>query len=167
MQRWWPYALPPLGIVIGAIVAMAWPTGEAPPCGSHLRREVADLELEEPCVTVEGQAHYEVVVRQRTPGNLLRAEQVHYLFPLFPPHETEDRAIRVLVRTSRPPEDLVSYESMVVSGRLLPVTAEQVPPGTEIQIGKRSGYFFTDRVLLLVPDEIESEGEVWRRAPSR
>ena len=87
------------------------------------------------------------------------------MFPLFADHQTAERAIRVLVLTERPPEDLVSFETMTISGRLLPVTTAEVPLGTEVQIGQRSDYFFTDEMLLLVPEEVRSGSEVWTPHP--
>lgn len=163
MRRWLPFVLPFLAIVLAGLGVKIWLTLSAlPPCEQHTPADVADLELAMGCVTVQGQAHYEVVVKQTIPGNLLLDERTLHLFPLFPAGATSDRAIRILVRTEREPEDLVSFESMTVSGRLIPVTTEEVPFGTEVQIGKRSDYFFTDEMLLLVPDRIVSGDEVWQ-----
>ncbi|HHO49964.1 MAG TPA: hypothetical protein ENK18_03615 [Deltaproteobacteria bacterium] len=162
MRRWLPFVLPFLAIVLAGAGVKIWLSLTAlPPCAEHTPADLADLELAMGCVVVSGQAHYEVVVKQTIPGNLLLDQRQLYLFPLFPEGRTQDRAIRVLVRTDREPEDLVSFETMTVSGRLIPVTTDEVPFGTEVQIGKRSDYFFTDEMLLLVPDQIISGDEVW------
>ncbi len=165
MRRWLPFVLPFLAIVLAGSGVKLWlALTELPPCAQLTEQRVADLSLEAPCVTVEGQAHYEVIVKQTIPGNLLFEEETLYLFPLFARDEALERAIRVLVRTERPPEDLVSFENLTISGRLMPVTTDDVPFGTEIQIGKRSDYFFTDQMLLLVPERIVSEDGVWEPA---
>ena len=162
MQRWLPF-LVPFAAIVGAGAVLAWLGRSAPACEGYRSVDLSDVVLEDGCIQLRGQAHYSVVVRQTVPGNLLREEQTHFLFPLFPEHDTTDRAVRVLVRTTREPESLVSYETMQVSGRLQPVTSDEVPPGTEVDIGKRSDYFFTDSMVLLVPDRIVSDGETWER----
>ena len=73
--------------------------------------------------------------------------------------------VRVLVRTTRKPERLVTYETMELSGRIIAATPKLVPYATEIQLGKSGGYFFTDDLVVLTPDEVVSDGEAWRPAP--
>ncbi|MBX2797834.1 MAG: hypothetical protein KTR31_09205 [Myxococcales bacterium] len=161
MRRWLPFAGPFLGIVLGVLaVRLIW-SGSVPPCEAHTAVTVADVVLEDGCVELTAQAHYPVVVTQTVPGNLLADEQHYFVFPVFAEHDTDNRAIRVLVRTERAPEELVTYETMTVSGRLVPVTPDEIPHGTEVLIGKRSDYFFTDEMVLLVPDRIVSGDEVW------
>ncbi len=108
-------------------------------------------------VRVSGMAHYTSVVTQQVPGGLLREPQTWYLFGLFAPYDTEGRNIRLLVRTQRPPEHLVSFELMTIEGRLQRPTLHNVPFDTEILLGKgSSGYFFADDMLLVEPWHIES-----------
>ena len=153
----------PAAVVLAVGLAWVLTRQVTPPCEDFVDANLAKLSLEQGCVRVTAQAHYQVVIKQKIPGNLLEPDRELYLFPLFEEHQTDDRAIRLLVRTERPPDRLVSFESMTVSGRLLPVTYDEVPAGTEVQIGKRADYFFEDGMLLLVPDRVESDGEVWTR----
>lgn len=131
------------------------------PCDAYTAVPLHEVDAADGCITVTAQAHYDVVVNQRAPGNLLVADKQYYLFPLFEEGDTSNRAIRVFVRTERPPESLVTYETMTVSGRLQPITSREIPPGTEVSIGQKSDYFFTDSMRLLVPDRVVSEGEEW------
>ena len=70
----------------------------------------------------------------------------------------------MLVRTARKPERFVAYEYMTLEGRLSLPTSDKVPFSTEIELGKRSEYFFTDEMVLLEPWRIEVEDEVWELA---
>ena len=162
MPRWMIAVIP--GAVVLAVGVAWWLTRVSiPPCEGFEATDLRNVHLEQGCVELTAQAHYEIVVKQRIPGNLIDDERQLYLFPLFAEGGTNDRGIRVLVRTERPPEAYVSFETMTVAGRLLPVTGDDVPPGTEVRIGQRSDYFFTDGMMLLVPDRITSDGEVWER----
>ncbi|NCG21304.1 MAG: hypothetical protein GWP91_20030 [Rhodobacterales bacterium] len=132
------------------------------PRGEAVAMEVADVYLEQPFVRLEGVAHYEVVLRQKPQGRLFGDDKTYFLFPFFAKNNESDRAIRVMVRTTRPPERLVNYEHMAIEGYLSLPSEVKVPYSSEITIGKRSDYFFTDEMLLLEPWLIESDGEVWR-----
>jgi hypothetical protein len=123
-----------------------------------------DVYLESPFVRLEAMAHYPIIIKQTIPGGLFSDDRTMYLFPLFPKHDTGDRAIRVLVRADRRPEDMVSFEFMTVEGHLALPTADKVPFSTEIALGKRTEYFFTDDMVLLEAWRIESDGEVWEAA---
>ena len=127
---------------------------------------LAELHADLSCVTVEGQAHYEVLIKQTIPWSPFKPEHTRYLFALFNQHDTDGRAIRALVLTERPPERLVSYETMTVTGALIPVTTDVVPHGTEVQIGRKANYFFEDGMVLIRADEIASDGERWVRGAS-
>ncbi len=112
-------------------------------------------------IRVKGMAHYPIVINQRVPGNLFFEEKNYYLYALFAPYDTKERAIRVIVRTERPPPSLVSYEYMTIEGHLSFPTQDQVPFETEIELGKKTDYFFIDEMLLLEPTSIEVDGEIW------
>lgn len=164
MKRWLPFVVPFTLLLVAGVAAKVWTSGAfAPRCDSWTPKQFNELG-DEACIRVEGLAHYGVAIQQRVPGDLLREEQIWYLFPVFPRGETQDRAIRLLVRTQRPPDRLLDLEEMIVDGRLEVPTVETVPYGTEDQVGKR-GYFFDDGVLVLVPDRIESGEGVWTREP--
>ena len=142
---------------------MWFSTGEASRCRDVVEVTLSTLPADATCVRLEAQAHYGVVLKQHQPGNLFVAEQISYLFPLFPPSAIDERGIRVWVRTERAPERLVNVETMTVTGRLAPIGPGDVPLGAEVEIGRRGGYFFEDFAMLLVPDEIRSGDEVWTR----
>lgn len=126
------------------------------------KAEVEDLHIEQPFVRVKGTAHYPVVVKQRTvPRFPWQEPEQFYLFPLFPEHKPDARAVRILVRTKRAPEKYVAYEVMTLEGRLYPPTPDKMPYNTEIEFGKRSPYFFTDDLLIFEPWEIVSEDGTW------
>lgn len=135
-----------------------------PPC-HPVDVDIDDIDLLAPCVRVAGMAHYGTVVRMDTPANLFHEEKVHYLYPLFPPYDTESRAVNLLIRSPFPPENLVNYELMVAEGRLLPYPSDLVPWDVEIRLGKTSDYFFQDGMLILdlhavhpYPQEEDPEG---------
>jgi len=163
VKRWLPFVVPFVLIVAVGVAAKLYFSASMPPVdpSAAVELELADVSLDTPVVTTSGMAHYPVVVKQTVPGNLFRDEQTVYLFPLFVEHDTDDRAIRVLVRTSREPERFVSYEFMKITGAVRMATPEIVPFSTEIQIGKRSDYFFTDDMVVLEPLTVEVDGEVW------
>jgi hypothetical protein len=106
-----------------------------------------------PFIEVTGMSHYEGVVKQQVPGNLFRKPRTLWLFPLYEAHDTESRAVKLLVRTARQPGRLVSYEFMTVRGHLGLATGDQVPFGTEELFG-RKGYYFADDLLVLEADEV-------------
>lgn len=112
-------------------------------------------------VRLEGMAHYASTITQTVPGGLVSPERHYYVFGFFPKHDAASRAIPVLVRTSRPPERLVSFEVMTVEGRLGPIDTRLIPPSTEAMLSGKSEYWFADEVLLLRAERIESEDGVW------
>ena len=164
MKRYLSFVFPFVFVVAGGL-AIWW--AQRPP--DLLRGEpedvgpLYDVHLEQPFVRVSGMAHYPIVIKQTVPGGLFGEDGTTYLFPLFPEHDTEDRAIRILVRANRPPEKYVSYEYMTVEGHVVLPTSDKVPFYTEIELGKRSNYFFTDEMLLIEAWRIEVDGEVWDR----
>jgi isocitrate dehydrogenase kinase/phosphatase len=71
------------------------------------------------------------------------------------------RAIRVLVRADLRPEDMVSFQFMTVEGHVALPTADKVRYSTEIELGTRTPYLFTDDMVLLEAWRIESGDEIW------
>ena len=163
MRRFLPFAIP-FGAIVAAGIGAYLLVGRGPgPCASHVQVPLDALDPEvEPCVTTSGQAHYGAVIRQTHPGGLLAEERRRYLFPLLPQGQVDEREVRVLVLTEREPERLVAYEAMQVSGRVVRATPDRVPYSAEIQLGEAGGYFFTDDMVVLLPDAIVSDGETWR-----
>jgi len=159
VKRWLWFFVPftlVSGLGLGAATWM-WVAGS--PCSTYVPVDFFDLDPSVRCVRTEGNAHYQVVVTQVVEGNGFFDDQTYYVYGLFPKGNTEDREIRVLVRTARAPEKYVSFESMVVEGRLLPMDYRKVPFDTETRMGKTSNYWFSDRVMLLEPDRIRVDGD--------
>lgn len=167
MRRWLPFAILFAAVFVagsvGVAVARGWIGGEQR--GEPVYTAIDDLDPTVPYVRVSGMAHYTAVVEQHVPGTLFHDPQDYYLYALFPPYDTESRAITVLVRTDREPEDLVSYELMTLEGRVSKPTLDEVPFDTEIILGKQTDYYFSDHLLLIEPWLIE-EGLDPRAAPA-
>jgi len=162
VKRLLPFAIPFVAIVAAGIGA-ALILGRGPgTCSTHsdVPLDALDPELDA-CVATSGQAHYEAVIRQTHGGGLFGEDRHAYLFPLMADGETGEREVRVLVLTERQPERLVAYETMELTGRVVRATPERVPYSAEIQLGKSGGYFFTDDMVVLLPDHITSDGETW------
>ena len=121
---------------------------------TYVDEPLEDLDPADGWVRTGGMAHYPVVVTQTLPGSIFREEQTRYLFALMQPHDTETRAIRVLVRTERKPDPIVTYEYMTVRGWVGLARADQVPFGTEDIFGRR-GYYFADELLVIEADAVE------------
>jgi len=161
LKRYLPFLVPTVLIVAGGIGVKLWVSRSDLVPQPVVETDFANLDPLASFVRIRGTAHYPVVIRQTVPGNLLTAEKTYYLFPLFPEHDVDNRAIRVMVRTERPPEERVSYEVMTLEGRISPPDHHKLPFSTEIAIGKRSDYYFTDQMVLLEPWKITSDGQVW------
>ncbi|MEN0061900.1 MAG: hypothetical protein AAGA48_07085 [Myxococcota bacterium] len=164
MSRWLPLVAISLGILFAGIGARAYfLLGGERRCEDFVDVTLETLPADPACVRLKGQAHYDVVLKEFTPGNAFVDEQTVHLFPLFPVDGLDERGIRVLVRTERVPERLVNLETMTLSGRLSPMTTADVPIGAEAQLGRSGGYFFEDFAMVLVPDEVRSGDDVWVR----
>lgn len=120
-----------------------------------------ELSLDHRHVRLTGMAHYGSTFEQVVPPGLLTDGARYYVFAFFPEHDVDSRGIRLLVRTQRPPERLVSYEIMTVQGTLHPLRPSMVPPSSESMLMDRTGYWFEDGILVLQADRIESEDGVW------
>lgn len=149
------------GVAAAAIVTTVVMSRKGPP---EAMPEVSFDELdprEQRWIRLQGTAHYPATLTQRLPATMFREDRTYYVFGFFPENQTGAREIPVLVRTQRPPEKLVSYETMVVEGRLGPLTERTVPSGSESLLGENAGYFFAEPVWLLEPVRIEHEDGVW------
>ncbi len=154
------YFFVPFTLVSGvgvAVITWLWIVGV--PCDAYQKVDFFDLGPSTRCVVTSGNAHYEVVVTQTVPGNGFFDDQTYYVYGHFPTGNIDEREVRVLVRTKRPPERYVSFEEMTITGKLLPMDYRKIPFDTEIKMGQRSNYFFPDRALLLEPDGIQVSGE--------
>lgn len=165
-RRPWLWFVVPFTIVaaVAGAAAVLWWTFGTRPCADHATVDFFDLQPTTRCVRTVGTAHYDVVVTQQVPGNGFFADRTYYVYGLFPAGNTDEREIRILVRTEREPERMVSFETMTIEGRLSAMDYRKVPFDTERLMGKKSNYFFSDRMYLLEPDRIEVDGEsTWAR----
>ena len=164
MKRWLFFLVPFTVVTTLGIAASVYVWVSGSPCESYAPVEFFDLEPTTRCVKVKGLAHYEVVLTATIPGNGFFPDQTYYVYGFFPPGNVEEREVRILVRTLREPERMVSFEEMEVSGVVLPMDHRKVPFNAETQMGNASNYYFSDRVYLLEPDRIAVKGETdWVR----
>jgi hypothetical protein len=61
-----------------------------------------------------------------------------------------------MVRSDVPPEALVTYELMTVEGWISRSTPDTIPYEVEIEMGRRSNYYFGDQMLFLDAVVVES-----------
>ena len=163
VKSWLPFLVPFGCVFVAGMATMAWSNGDMM-LGIHpdpVEVTFRDLDVSTPWVKIEVMAHYEAMVTQTIPANLISDEQKLYLFGAFPVYSTEERAVPLLVRTSRPPDRMVTYEVMTVEGKLSVPTSDKVPFSTEEMIGKRTGYYFSDSVLLLEAVRVITEDGVF------
>lgn len=149
--------------VSAVVAARAWVATAGPRCQSWTDVDLGAVDVHLDCVRVEATAHYPLVVRQTVPARLGSPERHQFLFPLFANGDNSDRAIRFWLRTEREPDALVSYERMLVEGRVGLVTHDDLPLGTEVAFGKRTDYWFTDDMIWIEPDRVTVDGELWTR----
>ena len=100
-------------------------------------------------VKMRGTAHYRALVKQRVPGNALRAEETYYVYGFFPLNDTASREIQLLVRSKEEPEDLIDFEFLEVEGYLREPTHHTVPFRTEEILSSQSDYFFAQNLLVI------------------
>lgn len=149
----------------GLLGYLWWVNQAHVPRGEPVAMAVQEVDGSTPFVRVEGMAHYPIKIRQTVPASLFSEERVYYLFPMFPPDDTSSRQVSLLLRTQRKPDDLVSYESIVVEGHVTRPTPEKVPFSAEMEFGKHSDYFFTDDLWVLEPWRVDNGEEVWELEP--
>ncbi len=143
--------LVPFALVATAAIAYHWWDNGAPP-GFHPTYHpvsVAEIDFDDRGVRIQGTAHYEVRLWQT-----MKDQERFHVFPLMAFKDTTGRDIRVLVRSSRPPDDLSMYEDMVIDGLARP-PGDRIGPKIK-QTLKNHGYTFADQVVLVEAHEIRS-----------
>ena len=164
MKPVWNFLLPFIGIVgVGGAVlgfsatgAFDEPLGPPEEIDWSLPFEPGDH------IRLEGMAHYTATVTQDYPADWFRDAETVHLFGFFEPLDAEGREIKMLVRTPRQPERLVSYELMTIEGVVQPLMPETVPASTETLMGEGGGYWFDDFVVVIEPHTIEAADGTWR-----
>jgi len=139
--------------VIVAASALAyhwWDTGALPGMKPAYHTVSLDtIDLDDRGVRLQGTAHFEVRLWQT-----MEDGEQFYVFPLMAPGDTTGREIRVLVRTDRAPDDLSTYEDMIVDGLARP-PGRIVGPTIKKSLTNH-GYTFADKVILVLGHEIRS-----------
>lgn len=131
-------------------------TARLPPFDGHpepVELTIDTVEVEHDAVRIVGTAHYPLRVALTRPARLGRPERTWYLFPLFGRGDTMSREIRVMVFTTREPEQLVAFEDLTVEGWALPPGAAMSPAAEDAL--RLAGYSFADDYVLL--EEFEAE----------
>ena len=105
-------------------------------------------------VEITALAHYTVVIHQTTPASGCRESEEHWLYAVFPPNDPQNRAINLLVQSPIPPESLVSFEPLTITGVIQRAAPPIVPFDTEIKFGERSNYYFVDNTMLILADTV-------------
>ncbi len=142
--------LVPFFLVAGGAIGLWWWDRGAPPGFNPTPHPVAvaDVTRDHRGVRLTGTAHYEVRLRQK-----MRGGETYVLFPLMKSGDTMTREIHVLIRTQRVPEDMVTYEDLVVDGLARP-PGRLVSPEIMEQL-EAGGYHFTERFVLVEAFEIQ------------
>lgn len=136
--------LVPFCLVASAAIGVVWWDRGAPPGFNPTPHpvELAEITRDHRGVRLTGTAHYEVRLRQKMEGG-----DVYTLFPLMKSGDTMSREIKVLVRTQRTPEDMVTYEDMVVDGLARP-PGRLVSPDVRDKL-EEGGYHFAEGFVLV------------------
>ena len=141
--------LVPFALVASAAIAYHWWDTGAPPGFRPTYHPVSvdQIDFDDRGVRIQGTAHYEVRLWQ----TMKDKERVH-VFPLLPFKDTTGREIRVLVRSTRAPDDLSMYEDMQIDGLARP-PGDRIGPKIK-QTLRNHGYTFADQVVLVEAHEI-------------
>ena len=140
---------PFLVVVCGAIGLIWWDRG-APPGFNPTPHptEIEAVTRNHRGVQLKGTAHYVVRMTQKMKGG-----DHFWVFPLMKQGDTLSRTIKVLVRTPRGPDDLVTFEDLTIDGLVRP-PGRLFTPDIRDNFEER-GYLFEDDFVLLEPFNIE------------
>lgn len=133
---------PPL-LVAAIGVGIYWWDHGAPPGFLPAVEDVGvtDLNRNHRGVRVEGMARYDIRISQPN------EKETHYLYPLMPLDDFNEKRIRVMVRSKIKPERLVDMERLVIEGLARPpgllVTQEVIDAWRE------EGYKFDKKFVLI------------------
>lgn len=117
----------------------------------------ATLSPDDRWVRLKGTLHYEAMLTTTEGGGLFGEPTTWRLVGFFPVNDTVDREIRVLLKTTRPPEKLVTYETLTAEGRLVPPTRRTLSPRAETLLSEKVGYFFADELRILEVTRLVTE----------
>ena len=136
--------LVPFAVVALAVVAFVWWDRGAPPGFNPTPHPVlvSDVTRTHRGVQLQGTAQFVVRVNQTMPDG-----EVIWVFPLMEPGDTLGRDIKVLVRSTRGPDKLTTFEDMMVEGLARP-PGRLVDPKTR-ELFLEGGYDFAEGYVLV------------------
>ena len=136
--------LVPFAVVALAVVAFIWWDRGAPPGFNPTPHpvSVSDVTRTHRGVQIQGTAQFVVRVNQTMPDG-----EVIWVFPLMEPGDTLGREIKVLVRSTRGPDKLTTFEDMTVEGLARP-PGRLVDPKTR-ELFLEGGYDFAEGYVLV------------------
>ena len=136
--------LVPCALVAAGTIGVVWWDRGAPPGFRPTLHDVdvLDVSRDHRGVRIKGTAHYTVRVRQT-----MGSGEVFTLFPLMEREDVMGRQIHVLVRSTRLPDELTTFEDLTVEGLAR-------PPGRLVGHTVRDaledgGYHFDDDYVLI------------------
>ena len=137
-------------IVVSCTVGLVWWDRGAPPGFNPTPHptQIADVTRNHRGVRLKGTAHYVVRMTQTMEGG-----DNFWIFPLMEQSDTITRDIKVLVRTPRAPEDMVTFEDLTIDALVRP-PGRLVTPDIREKFEER-GYFFEEGFVLVEPFRIE------------
>ncbi len=141
-----PFALLGLGVMLYFLWVVRLPPFDGHP--EPVPTALVDLRVEQEAVRVEGTAHYPLRVSYDVPAQWGRPAHTRWMFPLFERQDTMGRFITTMVSSPEEPENLVSFEDMIVSGEARKPQVAITP--TVQQAFKDAGYSFAEDYVLVV-----------------
>jgi hypothetical protein len=139
----------PFFAVAGGTIGLIWWDRGAPPGFNPTAHPTAidGVTREHRGVQLTGTAHYTVRLNQT-----MEDGEVVWIFPLMAAGDTLGREIKVLVRTPRQPEHMVTFEDLIVDGIASP-PGRLISPEV-IDSFQDGGYDFADGFVLITPFKI-------------
>jgi len=136
--------LPCLFVLVTGIGLWWWERGALPGFRpTPVEVTVDTITKEHRGVRIRGTAHYAGKLRQTA----TETDTVWWVYPLTAEGQTQERLVKVVVRTTRKPDPLLGYEDRTIEGfarppgRLLPQDARSAL--------RQSGYELDDGVMLI------------------
>ncbi len=141
-----PFALLGLGVVLFFLWMVRLPPFDGHP--EPIDTPLSDLRTDQDAVRVAGTAHYPLRVSYDVPAQWGRPAHTRWLFPLFERQDTMGRFVTTMVSSTAPPEELVAFEDVVVSGEARKPQIAVTP--TVERAFQDAGYSFAQDYVLVV-----------------
>lgn len=135
---------------LGVLLFFLWMV-RLPPFDGHsepVATPLSELRFDQDAVRVEGTAHYALKVSYDVPAKWGRQAHTRWLFPLFERQDTMGRSVTTMISSPVAPENLVSFEDMVVEGE---ARKPQIAMTASVETAfKELGYTFAEDYVLVV-----------------